>query len=273
MINKQTAPYPGAFFLTCMEKLVEDLTLIAKEQPEKGNYILHFTSPVNIPQILAGNFAELKVPESPEVFLRRPFSILDIDYEKRAVSFYIKAIGKGTEKLGSLQIGSKVNCIFPLGNCFAIEPSLKNVLIVGGGSGIAPFILLGRQLRKQNIKVVFLLGGRSRKDILLKDTFSEFGEVLVTTEDGSLGEKGLVTQHSVFKQINQFDKIFTCGPNPMMKAVGLLAQKNKINCEASLENMMACGFGVCLCCVTATNEGNKRVCNEGPVFNVNRLKW
>lgn len=257
-----------------MRKIVEDHQIVDIQYPIEGNYIITLKSPVEIPPVLPGQFAEILIHNNPQVFLRRPFSILDVDYEKREVSFYVKVIGKGTQQLGEYKVGDTVNIIYPLGNSYNIPKDAKEVLIVGGGSGIAPFILLGRELKKNNIKTTFLLGGRSKKDILLTDQFSAYGEVFATTEDGSFGEKGLVTQHSIFTSAEFiFDKIFTCGPDPMMKAVGKIAQEKKVACEVSLENMMACGFGICLCCVTATNEGNKRVCKEGPVFNVNYLKW
>ena len=257
-----------------MRKIVEDHQIVDIQYPIEGNYIITLKSPVEIPLIRPGQFAEILIHNNPRVFLRRPFSILDVDYQKKEISFYVKVIGKGTQQLGEYKVGDTVNIIYPLGNSFNIPKETKEVLIVGGGSGIAPFILLGRELKKNNIKTTFLLGGRSKKDILLTDQFSEYGEVLATTEDGSFGEKGLVTQHSIFNSSEfNFDKIFTCGPDPMMKAVGKIAQKKAVACEVSLENMMACGFGICLCCVTATNEGNKRVCKEGPVFNVNYLKW
>ncbi len=257
-----------------MQKIIEDHEIISVETPVEGNHIIHFRSPVEIPKIFPGNFAELQVPDAPDVFLRRPFSILDVNYEEKIISFYIKVIGKGSRKLGELKPGQKVNMIYPLGNSYNIKEEDENVLIVGGGSGIAPFILLGRELKRRNINTTFLLGARSARDILLTEQFARYGKVLVTTEDGTMGEKGLVTQHSVFDSKNfYFDKIYTCGPDPMMKAVGRIALERNIPCEASLENMMACGFGVCLCCVTPTQEGNKRVCIEGPVFNVNYLSW
>lgn len=257
-----------------MNKIVKDHEVVKVETPMEGNYIIQFRSPQQIPEILPGNFAEIKVPESPDVFLRRPFSILDVDYDKNIISFYVKAIGKGTSKLGTLRTGQLVSIIYPLGNSYSIPDGLKKALIVGGGSGIAPFILLGKKLKALKVETTFLLGGRSARDILLTNEFSKYGEVLTTTEDGSLGEKGLVTQHSVFgNKLKEFDKVFTCGPDPMMKAVGNIATQHNTECEVSLENMMACGFGVCLCCVTATPGGNKRVCIEGPVFNVNNLSW
>jgi dihydroorotate dehydrogenase electron transfer subunit len=255
-------------------KIIEDHRVIEVINPSPGNYFLTLQSPVEIPIIHPGNFAEIKVPDTADVFLRRPFSILDVDYENRLIRFYIKVIGKGTKKLGELKPGDTVSLIYPLGNSYTLPEPGQKVLIVGGGSGIAPFILLGKDLIANKNGVTFLIGGRSKQDVLLTSELSNYGMVLTTTEDGTLGETGLVTQHSVFKPENfKFDKIYTCGPDPMMKAVGDLATEAGIGCEASLENMMACGFGICLCCITLTHEGNKRVCWDGPVFNVNDLKW
>ena len=104
------------------------------------------------------------------------------------------------------------------------------------------------------------------------DKFSSVGEVYITTNDGSLGEQGFVTQHSVWKE-KKFDMIYTCGPKPMMMAVANLARENDICCEVSLENLMACGLGACLCCVENTIEGHVCVCKEGPVMNINKLLW
>jgi dihydroorotate dehydrogenase electron transfer subunit len=256
-----------------MTKIIAEHTISEIINPSDGHYIIRFLSPVDIPEIKPGNFAEIKIDDEPDVFLRRPFSILDVDYGRHLISFYVKAIGKGTRKLGSLKAGQKVSLIYPLGNEFHVNPDYKKVLIVTGGSGIAPFILLGKLLKKTEVNMTFLIGGRSDKEILLTEEFLKYGNVLLTTEDGSLGEKGLVTQHSLFSKPFDYDKIYTCGPEPMMKAVAGIARQKSIPCESSLENMMACGFGICLCCVTPTQEGNKRVCYEGPVFEVNYLKW
>jgi dihydroorotate dehydrogenase electron transfer subunit len=256
-----------------MTKVVEDHIVSAIENPAKGHYFITFQSPVEIPEILPGNFAEIQISNTEGVFLRRPFSILDVDYNKNTISFYVKVVGKGTGSLARLQSGDIVNLIYPLGNSYPLPEKEGKALIVTGGSGIAPFILLGKQLKAINITATFLIGGKSKTDILLTGEFSKYGEVLVTTEDGTLGEKGFVTQHSLFRGSLGFDVIYTCGPGPMMKAVAEIAKNKGIHCLASLENMMACGFGICLCCVAPTQEGNKRVCYEGPVFDINYLKW
>ena len=110
------------------------------------------------------------------------------------------------------------------------------------------------------------------KDLLQLEEFAKYGEVYTTTEDGSHGEKGYVTQHSILNKV-RFEQIYTCGPKPMMVAVAKYAKSNQIECEVSLENTMACGIGACLCCVENTTEGHLCVCKEGPVFNINKLLW
>ena len=128
-------------FFLIMKKLVEDHILVANTHLSGDNYILEFKSPVPVPEIKPGNFAEIRVPDTAEVFLRRPFSVLDVDIAKNSISFYVKVIGKGTEQLSRLAPGTKVNLIYPLGNSFSLPTHSEKVLIVGGGSGIAPFIL------------------------------------------------------------------------------------------------------------------------------------
>lgn len=253
-------------------KKIQDFNVKEYKWLNDSSYVIVLQSSYPIPEIKPGNFAEIAVPNASDVFLRRPISVLDVDRELNTLSFYIKVVGKVTKKLSELNIGEKVSIIYPLGNSFSIN-GIQNALIIGGGSGIAPFVLLGRKLQEEKVNVTFLFGARTKEEIVLTEEFSKYGEVISTTEDGSMGEKGLVTQHSVFKGDFPFDKIYTCGPDPMMKAVAKIALQKNIDCEASLENMMACGFGACLCCVTETTSGNLCVCTDGPVFNSKVLKW
>lgn len=253
-------------------KKIQDFRVKEYRWLNESSYVITLQSNQTIEPVLPGHFAEIRVPDAPGVFLRRPVSVLDVDYSGKWLSFYIKVVGKGTKKLGELNEGATVNIIYPLGNPFTINGS-NNVLIIGGGSGIAPFILLAGALKKKNIKTTFLFGARTKNEIVMTREFGRFGQVLVTTEDGSMGEKGLITQHSVFGEKLPFDKIYSCGPDPMMKAVAEIAKSKNIDCEISLENMMACGIGVCLCCVTETTSGHQCVCTDGPVFNIKELAW
>lgn len=253
-------------------KRIQDCTVHNIKNLNKDTYILELKCPEIPENILAGNFAEIRVDNTADVFLRRPLSVYDVNYKEQLISFFIKIIGKGTALLREVDKGEIVNIIYPLGNSYGSKQSGK-VLVIGGGSGIAPLLLLGKELKMSDADITYLLGGRTVGDIHLIEDFKKYGQVNFTTEDGSLGETGRVTDHSIFNNISEFQKIYTCGPDPMMKAIGKIAQENQIPCEVSLENMMACGFGACLCCVTETHEGNKCVCTEGPVFNVNDLKW
>jgi len=253
-------------------KKIQDCSVNQVKMLNDDTYILELKLPLIPEKIKPGNFAEVRIDNTSDVFLRRPFSIYDVDFDKKTIRFFIKNIGKGTDLLSKLNIGDNLNMIYPLGNSFSENKDGK-VLLIGGGSGVAPLLLLGKMLKESGSEVVYLLGARSSKDIHLVNEFEQNGEVFITTEDGSLGEKGMITHHSVWNGISEFKKIYTCGPNPMMKAIAKIAQANNIECEASLENTMACGFGACLCCVTETTQGNKCVCTEGPVFNVNDLKW
>ncbi len=254
-------------------KRIEDLKVNEIRWLNSNSYVLELSGSEATSDISPGNFAQIRVDNHPDVFLRRPFSYLDFNKENKIVSFFVKAVGKGTRKLGALKKGDNVSVIHPLGNAFTI-PKNKKVLITGGGSGVAPFIMLARALKARGNEVVILTGGRTAEDILFADEFKAYGEVHCTTEDGSMGEKGLLTQHSLFTNGSlDFDLIYTCGPDGMMKAVASIARDENISCEASLENLMACGFGACLCCIQETKDGNKCVCTEGPVFNINDLTW
>lgn len=227
-----------------------------------------------LPSMYPGQFVEVKVDNSPTTYLRRPISVNYVDKTTNELWLLVQVIGDGTRKMSEYKTGDIVNLLLPLGNSFTIPASDtgQELLLIGGGVGTAPMLYLGACLKEKGFSPKFLLGARSKDDLLQLDDFRQYGEVYCTTEDGSYGEKGYVTDHSVLKNI-QFSSIYTCGPKPMMMAVAKYADINKINCEVSLENLMACGFGVCLCCVEKTREGNICVCTEGPVFNIEKLTW
>ncbi len=256
-----------------MKKFILDLILKENRTLSNQYALLVLTSPDRLPEILPGQFAEVRVDGSSTTFLRRPISIHYVDYESNELWLLIQVIGDGTKRLAELKEGETVNIILPLGNSFS-EPLHKNakLLLVGGGCGVAPLLFLGSHLKNKGFEVNFLLGARSKSDILQISEYERFGNVYTSTEDGTLGEQGFVTRNSVLKDSN-FDYIYTCGPTPMMKVIASYAAKTKAFCEVSLENTMACGIGACLCCVTDTIDGHVCVCTEGPVFNITKLKW
>jgi dihydroorotate dehydrogenase electron transfer subunit len=254
-------------------KQVQDLKVVSYIRLNPRHFVIELLSPEKLPVILPGQFAQVLVQGSPSTFLRRPFSIHSVDYAKNTIRLLIQIKGDGTRQLSRLNEGESVNVMFPLGNSFSI-PTVKEVLLVGGGCGVAPLLFLAQFLNQHQIRPTMLIGFRTREEISEIEEYSKYGEVFITTDDGTNGEKGLVVDHSLFqKERLPFKKIYCCGPDAMMKSVARIAKMQRIECEVSLENTMACGFGVCLCCITPTDKGNERVCVEGPVFNINRLKW
>jgi dihydroorotate dehydrogenase electron transfer subunit len=256
-----------------IKKRQQDLKVIRYESLNLRHFLLELQSPDPLPLILPGQFVQALVEGSPSTFLRRPFSIHYVDYKQQTITLLIQIKGDGTRQLGKLREGDHLNLLYPLGNSFSL-PSAKEVLLVGGGCGVAPLLFLSQFLGQHGIRPDILLGFRSKGEVAEVDHYSRYGRVYVITDDGTEGEKGLVTDHSLFQRERlPYKRIYCCGPDPMMKAIAGLARMHKISCEVSLENTMACGFGVCLCCITPTDQGNERVCVEGPVFNTERLTW
>lgn len=257
-----------------MKKFLLDLVVTRKEVLEDNYVVLRLTNPKEpLPPMLPGQFVEVLVENAPNVLLRRPISINYYDPAANEVWLLVHAIGEGTRGMARLQEGDTLNCLLPLGNTFAptISPALKPLLI-GGGVGTAPMLYLGKTLFDQGIEPTFLLGGRSRVNLLQLEEFERYGRVFTTTEDGSHGHQGYVTNHPILEQ-GAFNYIATCGPKPMMVAVAKYGKQKQIDTYVSLENMMACGLGACLCCVEKTTRGNVCVCTEGPVFNIDELTW
>lgn len=249
-------------------KHVDDFIIIGREQVGEHYFVLTLRCPVRLPHIAAGQFVEVEVCNNRDVLLRRPISIHDVDQKGNTLTLLIQIVGKGTRQLSCLQEGDRVNLIYPLGQGFSVSGSRP--LLVGGGAGIAPLLYLAKCYQEKGVRPTILLGGRTKEFIPRHGAFEPYGEVFIATEDGSLGEKGMVTQHTRFGM--SYDHICTCGPTPMMKAVARYALEHGVSCEVSLENKMACGIGACLCCVTDTDEGHKCVCKEGPVFDAGGLK-
>lgn len=265
-IKKQAITY-------IMKKFILDLKVSSVEALSPKHVLIKLTDEKPLPDMLPGQFVEVRVDDSPTTFLRRPISINFVDRTNNELWLLVAAIGDGTRRLSRLQQGDTLNCVLPLGNGFTMpRVASEKVLLVGGGVGVAPLLYFGQKIKEQGGEPTFLLGARTAADLLELALFKAVGRVFVTTEDGSEGERGFVTNHSVLTQ-ERFDQISTCGPKPMMMAVARYAKAENISCEVSLENKMACGVGACLCCVEKTTEGNVCVCKEGPVLNINKLSW
>lgn len=229
--------------------------------------LLSLDNEADVGLIKPGQFVQVMTPNNA-TYLRRPISVCFVENDH--LWLLVRSAGKGTEAIIKSSKGDKLNLVFPLGNGFTTGMS-SSPLLIGGGVGVAPLLYLGKELAKNCNNVKFLLGARSEKDILLLNEFKKYGQVYISTEDGSMGEKGLVTTNSILQGYT--DHIYCCGPMPMMKAIATIACRKNVECEVSLENTMGCGIGACLCCVEKTTKGNVCVCSDGPVFNTNDLLW
>ncbi len=253
-----------------MTKIAAQLEVTAHVMLTPAHALLTLTAP-NMPACRPGQFVNIRATKSAEAFLRRPISIHNYDAATKSIELLIHDVGPGTHSMCQTEVGESLDCLLPLGNGFSTPQGLRRALLVGGGVGVAPLLLLGSELKKQSCDVTFILGGKTDKDILRREVFEPYGRVCLTTEDGTAGTKGFVTQHPAM--LETYDRIYTCGPLPMMKAVAKIAHEQGITCEASLENLMACGIGACLCCVEKTTSGHRCVCTDGPVFDTKDLLW
>jgi len=231
---------------------------------------------------------ELKDKCKRDILLRRPFSFCDVttDSDKTIVEILYCAVGPASLRMTTLKKGDKVNVIGPLGNGFSIPEEKKTALLVAGGMGSPPLQHLAKYISENypHIDVVVFAGAKTKEDFpfdpnkLTKDKV----EPIITTDDGSLGLKGLVTEH-LEKQLERNKKftnetiIYSCGPEEMLAKVAEIARKRKIDCQISMERRMACGFGVCQGCavecrVAGSNQtAYKMCCTDGPVFNSKKL--
>ncbi len=210
-----------------------------------------------------GQFVTIRVSNSYSPLLRRPFSVYYVEGETFKILY--KVIGKGTKKLSTYKANEKLDIIGPLGNCF-IPGEYQNFLFIAGGIGVAPIHFLVNQIVGANscLRLTTLIGAKTKTEVLCEPEFSNFGKVMVSTEDGSYGTKGMVTD--LFETIEKPEIIFACGPLGMLKAIKSYARSHFIPCQFSLEQHMACGIGVCLGCAIPVKNGYKYVCKDGPVF-------
>lgn len=255
-------------------KQVKKFRLTGKRFLPSGSCLMTLTAPDSecLAEVVPGQFVQVRIDNCATALLRRPISVCDVRYGSELILF-VKPQGQGTRNLVNTPEGTEVDIMFPLGNGFTVDDSAgKRVLLAGGGVGAAPLVMLARELSRLGADVTVVLGGRSKNDVDgVKDMYETARRVEVSTDDGSEGHHGVVTLNPVFNEA--YDRIYCCGPTPMMHAVAALARAKGTWCEVSLENHMACGVGACLCCVENTSDrGNVCVCTEGPVFNIKRLE-
>ncbi|AVP36857.1 dihydroorotate dehydrogenase electron transfer subunit [Staphylococcus felis] len=247
---------------------MEKLTVISNEKIADRIYELKVTGPVVEQLKQPGQFVHIKAGQGSLHMLRRPISICEINTSEKSFTMLFRAEGAGTEKIAALSKGDEIDILAPLGNGFPVDKAQKKALLVGGGIGVPPLYELSKQLTKRGIEVVHVLGFRSKKDVFYQEQFEALGQTYIATEDGSLGEKGFVT--NVIDQLPvDYDIYYTCGPKPMLKALTQLYTLKDVPGYISLEERMGCGVGACYACVCHVPNSTTdyvKVCTDGPVF-------
>ena len=248
--------------------------LVKKEMLAEGIFKYSVKAPEIADSAKAGQFLEIKVSKQTEPFLRRPISIYNINKAEGIVEFAFQVKGRGTTLLSEFEVGDKIDIMGPLGfGTFDVDTEYKSVAIIGGGIGIFPLYELTKELKSKTSVNVYL-GFRNKDLVTSEKPFEELGlnKLVITTDDGSYKEKGFAIDF--MKQDikeHRVDKIFACGPLPMLRAIREYAIKENIPCQISLEENMACGIGACLGCAVKVISGKEErfghVCKEGPVFN------
>lgn len=246
---------------------LHDVKIVKKTALSDKEWCFEFDAPALCVEAVPGQFVMVECSKNGTPFLRRAISINQC--KDGVLSLMFAVVGEGTEALASMNVGDTVSLLGPLGRGFDLDVEGKNLVMIGGGIGKAPFEYLTDALLAKGNNLTFIVGGRSEAQLRGLDCYKEKNvKVLYATEDGSLGEKGFVSQY--FESIEGCDRIYACGPTPMLAAVKRFADEKGIKCQLSLEGKMACGVGVCLGCTCKSGnpdaEVYPKVCQDGPVF-------
>ena len=253
--------------------MMEDMELVAQEEIAPRIYSMILKGEM-VAQMLPGQFLHIRVPDGSKL-LRRPISISEIDPETQTCRLIYRIEGGGTAIFSQLPIGSKLSVMGPQGNGFDLTNlgQGQKALIIGGGIGVPPLVQVAKQLHEQGVEVEVVVGFATKEAVILEEELSQVAHVTVTTDDGSYGTKGYVS--TIVDQMDQeFDAIYSCGhlecsnmsiPNSMIIPAAYI----------SMESRMACGMGACYACVVhlenASQAANKRVCEDGPVFETGTI--
>ncbi len=268
---------------------MHDITTAVVQNVDLGHdhYLLHFDAPEMAQAMDPAQFFMIGIPGS-QTLLRRPYSVCGLpgtfeDGSPDGLQVLYRAVGTGTTLLGALKPGASITVLGPLGRGFSMpDRATRRPVLIAGGIGSAPFPAMIARLAGRGPAPTMIYGARRSEDLPLLDWFRErCEEVVVTTNDGSLGRRGLVTEplaEILARPDRQDLQLYACGPESMLREVARLAREYAVACELALEAHMACGFGVCLGCVVpvhgdADSVNYERLCVEGPVMRAERLAW
>lgn len=256
---------------------VEKALVVRHRELVPRYYELEFIAPTIAAEVLPGQFVHIRVGESYDPLLRRPFSIYNVDKKLGSITVFYKVVGRGTRIFSRVHLENRLDVMGPLGKPFSIPSDIKTAYLIGGGVGMAPLVYLARVLTDNKIRCRVLMGASTAGFLAGKDILDKLGvNYLVSTDDGSAGMKGRVTDLFAEQMAQRkADFVYSCGPEIMMAEVTRIAEEFGVPGELSLEEHMACGVGACLGCAHKMKDGDgfrfAKVCSEGPVFKIGEV--
>lgn len=240
-------------------------------------YVMDFVAPLIAQECQPGQFLHIRTSSTCDPLLRRPFSIYDVLPGSCIISLLYRVVGRGTGLLTNIEVDDEIDVTGPLGRGFSLPEKPEDILLVGGGVGVAPLMYLGRQLIERGCRVQLLLGAATTEQLIAGQRFEKIGiRVKMASLDGAPGYQGLVTDLLDMENPASYNRLYTCGPEAMMARVAEWAIQNKVGGELSLEEHMACGVGACLGCARQLKPGQNgyaKICQDGPVFDINSVSF
>ncbi|MFH1386190.1 MAG: dihydroorotate dehydrogenase electron transfer subunit [bacterium] len=263
----------------------EQCRIIEQKKVGPRHFKLTLLSPNITSQAKPGQFVEVKCSDNYEPLLRRPISLHKVNLIDGTFELLYEVVGIGTELLSKYKADQELDILGPLGTGFKIDPAKKVHVLIGGGMGVAPLLALATQITNNKLQITnatyILLGARSKDFVIEEKTFrSMTDQILVSTDDGTYGKKGFISDilldllnNTLTPTTYNLTTLYACGPKPMLRAVAEIAYQKKIDCQLSMEERMACGIGACKGCAVKTTNGYKMACKDGPVFDSKEIIW
>ena len=254
--------------------VIESVSVVANERLASGVGLMVLRAPRVAAAVQPGQFVHLRLDTHSETILRRPFSVHRAQGEH--IELLYQVLGAGTLLMAEKRAGdTSMDVVGPLGHGWVVPDGVAHALLVAGGLGAAPLGILAEQLAERGVAVTVAQGAPTAERLVARDLFERVARVVeVATDDGSAGERGLVTLPVArLLRAERFDVAYTCGPEAMQRAVAQMLADTGVRSQVSLERLMACGIGACLSCVVSTRDGLKRACVDGPVFDAEEVLW
>ncbi len=250
--------------------MVASARILRHTEIARGIFDLRFFSPDAARTATPGQFVHIRVSDSFDFVLRRPLSVCRVDPSEGSVTVVYRVQGAGTRRLATMAAGAQLDVLGPLGQGFPLHAGDVRAVLVGGGVGVPPLVELAARLAAQGTAVTSVVGFQTRAQAILQDELALYGDVRTTTDDGSLGLRGLVTGVLTQGFVDGANRYYACGPTPMLQAVQRTMAGLQVPGYLSLEERMGCGFGICVGCVHPIERDgrvqNLKTCKDGPVF-------